>query len=178
MVFQCPWTWPRHWTFLSQDLSAVQFSTALFYFRPWWRARDPSKRIWPCRALSLLEANVLIGKQGGKSVQLESLALAMSKWSLHLRGCSRGSTWAGIGALNWAFKSRLNGSSVEKGAEAECLLVEALEWGAEEAVSASGNESEGAKATAIDQSSSAIASTSSGYFDCGIESRSTWHSEG
>ena len=40
-------------------------------------------------------------------------------------------------------------------------------------MSASGNESEGARATAIDRSSRATASTSSGHFDGGVGSRST-----
>ena len=73
--------------------------------------------------------------------------------------------------------------------EEECLLVRALEWGAEEAVSASENKSESARATAINQSSwgvfswlfivaldqwgvstRATANMRSGHYNSGVES--------
>ena len=38
----------------------VQFSIALFYCRPWWKAGGLFKRIGPRQTLSLLEANVFI----------------------------------------------------------------------------------------------------------------------
>ena len=51
---------------------------------------------------------------------------------------------------NWAFRSRLNGFPAGKGAKSRYLLARALESGAEQKVSTSRNESESARANAID----------------------------
>ena len=98
------------------------------------------------------------------------------------RGYFWGSAWAEIGAPHWAFISRLNGSLREEELKRGRKQVSTrninsgstrvtdiglsslsffsgsmnsslLEWGVEEEVSASGNESKSVRATAIDQNS-------------------------
>ena len=113
VVLQRPWTWLRLLAFLPQDLSAVQFLTALFHFKP-----------------------------------------------VRTRSIDSGSARATD--ISYSSMSSVNSSL--------------LEWGAEEALSASGNGGESVRATAIDWGLRATASTSSGHFNGGVGSKSTWHS--
>ena len=92
-------------------------------------------------------------------VQAISLTLFPRNYAFSLKGDFWGSVWAKIGAPHWAFMSHLNGFLAGRGmfigwnslsSVNSCLL----EWGAEEdPLSARINESESARATAINQNS-------------------------
>ena len=153
VVFQGIWTWPRPSAFLSQDFfCGLSIIGALNRNNMVLRAFQITR---PCDPILNRAVSFQIVVEGWRSWN------QVGKHSIRITGSSGVKVVLALERLlsklrvsqNWAFRSWLNGFLAEERAEAGCLLVGALEWGATGAVSASGNGSGSARAIIINESS-------------------------